>query len=105
MIEYKKLSLLNERGVVQNIQTLSSDRYIGPDRLKGVGWYHQAFQQLGVPKSKRGLFEIPKAGPIDLLIGQNCEGLLTKPVGARDHGFSLSCLSPNLVILKSLLNP
>ena len=52
VIEDKKLSLLDERGVVQNIQTQSSDRHIGPDRLKGVGWYHQAFQQLGVPKGR-----------------------------------------------------
>ena len=40
-----------------------------------------------------------------MLIGQNYAGLLTKPVRAKDHGFTPSCLSPNLVILKSPLNP
>ena len=104
-MEEKKISLLDDRGVVQNIKTQGSDRHIGPDRLKGVGWYHQAFQQLGVPKDRRNLFEIPKEGPIDLLIGQNSASLLTKPVRAQDHWFTPSCLSPKLVILKSPLNP
>ena len=34
VVEDKKLSLLDERGVVQNIQTKCSDRDIGPDSLK-----------------------------------------------------------------------
>ena len=59
VVEDKKLSILDERGIVQNIQTQCSDGDIGPDRLKSIEWYHQAFQQLGVPKNKRGLFEIP----------------------------------------------
>ena len=43
VVEEKKISLLDDRGVVQNIKTQGSDRPIGPDRLKGVGWYHRAF--------------------------------------------------------------
>ena len=51
------------------------------------------------------MFEIPRQGPNDLLIGQNSASLLTKPVRAQDHWFTPLCLTPNLVILKSPLNP
>ena len=53
VVEEKKIFLPDDRGVVQNIKSQGSDRHIGPDRLKGVCWYHQAFQQLGVPRDRR----------------------------------------------------
>ena len=46
MVEEKKISILDDRGVVQNIMTQGSDRHIDPDRLKGVGF--QLIQGIGV---------------------------------------------------------
>ena len=84
VVEKKKLSLLDERGIVQNIQTQCSNKVIGPDKLKGVDWFHQAFLQPEVPKNKRGLFDIPKPDSIDLLVGQKGAGLLTQRIKAQE---------------------
>ena len=55
--------------------------------------------------NKRCLFYIPRAGSIAILLGQNSASLLTKIVNPGDLVFSPSCLSPNLVMKQSSLNP
>ena len=88
VIEEVKVSLLDANGVVQNIKTQVSDKEIGPDRLKHKLWYSKAFEQLGVPENMQYLFDIPREGGMNLLIGQNTAGLVCSRVNPEEFGFT-----------------
>ena len=51
------------------------------------------------------MFDIPKEGGIELLIGQKTGAFLCFTVDPRDYGFNPSYLSPNITIIKSQLSP
>ena len=86
------------------MRATTSEGRIGPDHLLHTQWYLTAFEQLGIPKSKRDLFDIPAEGDIDLLLGLNSVELLAQPVDPRTCGFLPSSLSPDLMIMKSKLS-
>ena len=44
VIHEMKISLLDNRGVVQNVKAQGADKDIGPDKLNDTKWYDKAFQ-------------------------------------------------------------
>ena len=78
-VEEVKISLLEATGQVRNDRATTPAGRIGPDYLLHDQWYLTAFEQLGIPKGKRDLFDIPTEGDIDLLSGLNSVELLAQP--------------------------